>query len=350
MAKRYTDLYPRVWDFDNLYRAFRRAAKGKRGTPAAAEFEWEVERNLFELQDELCGFTYTPGAYHSFYVRDPKHRLISAAPFRDRVVHHALCQVFEEVFERTFIADSYANRRGKGTHAALRRARAFALRYRYVLQCDVRQFFPAVDHEILDAILARKLDADMLWLCRRILTGGAGVLRREYDMVYFPGDDLLAALRPRGLPIGNLTSQFWANVYLNELDQFVKRRLHCRAYLRYMDDFLLFSDDKAQLWSWKNAIREHLAGLRLTLHEKSSTVYPVADGIPFLGFRVYPDHLRLKRRNGVAFQRRLRRRWRQWRRGECSLADVSESVRGWVAHAQHGDTWNLRRALLAMRM
>ena len=146
-----------------------------------------------------------------------------------------------------------------------------------------------------------------MWLVDRILAGGAGVLANEYEMVYFPGDDLFAVKRPRGLPIGNLTSQFWANVYLNELDQFVKRQLRCPAYLRYVDDFLLFADDKRQLWEWKDAIRERLAGLRLTLHERESTVYPVTGGIPFLGFRVYPDHRRLKRRNGVAFARRLRR-------------------------------------------
>ena len=293
--------------------------------------------------------TYQPGPYHSFYIRDPKHRLISAAPFRDRVVHHALCNVIEPIFERTFIGDSYANQVGKGTHRALDRAQAFARRYRYVLQCDVEQFFPSVDLALLRGILARKIaDPGVLWLADRIMDGGAGVLANEYAMVYFPGDDLFAVNRPRGLPIGNLTSQFWANVYLNELDQFVKRQLHCPAYVRYVDDFLLFADDKRQLWTWKNAIRERLAGLRLTLHERESTVYPVATGIPFLGFRVYPDHRRLKRRNGVAFARRLRA-WRaEIAKGKLRVADLSPRVQGWVAHAAHGDTWRLRRALLTM--
>jgi retron-type reverse transcriptase len=263
------------------------------------------------------------------------------------VVHHALCNIIEPVFERTFIGDSYANRKGKGTHAALDRAQAFARQYPYVLQCDIRQFFPSVDHAVLSAILAGKIaDQRALWLCQAILDSGAGVLKDEYTPVYFPGDNLFAVLRRRGLPIGNLTSQFWANVTLNELDQFVKRQLHCPAYLRYVDDFLLFSENKRLLWNWKAAIREVLASLRLTLHENSSTVYPVSTGIPFLGFRIYPTHRRLKRKNGVNFQRRFARLRKQYRRGEISLADLDRSILGWVAHAQHGQTYGLRKALL----
>jgi RNA-directed DNA polymerase len=347
--KVYRDLYDQVTSFENLWLAERKAAKGKRGQPAVAAFEFNLEDELLRLQDELAAQTYRPGAYHSFYIRDPKHRLISAAPFRDRVTHHALCNVIEPIFERTFIGDSYANQVGKGTHRALDRGQAFARRYRYVLQCDVEQFFPSVDLALLRSILARKIaDPDVLWLADRIMDGGAGVLANEYQMIYFSGDDLFAVNRPRGLPIGNLTSQFWANVYLNELDQFVKRQLHCPAYVRYVDDFLLFADDKHQLWTWKSVIRERLAGLRLTLHARESTVYPVATGIPFLGFRVYPDHRRLKRRNGVAFARRLRA-WRaEVTKGKLRVADLSPRVQGWVAHAAHGDTWRLRRALLAM--
>ncbi len=312
-----------------------------------ADFEFDLERNLFDLQAELLDGSYRPGAYRSFYIRDPKRRLISAAPFRDRVVHHALCNVIGPLFERTFIGDSYANRVGKGTHAALDRCQSFARRYRYVLQCDIEQFFPSIDLTILREMLARKLadDATMA-LVDRILEGGAPVLTGEYAMHWFPGDDLFAVNRPRGLPIGNLTSQFWANVYLNALDQYVKRELRCAAYLRYVDDFLLFSNSKRELWAWKDAVRAKLANLRLTLHERESTVYPVTNGIPFLGFRVYPTHRRLKRRNGVLFARRYRRMRRAVACGELRLADVRTRVRGWIAHAAHGNTWRLRRALL----
>ncbi len=349
MPRKYTHLYPTIASFDNLYAAYRKAAKGKRGQLAVAAFEFDLERNLCQLEDELLAQTYKPGLYRSFYIRDPKRRLVSAAPFRDRVVHHALCNVITPIFERTFIGASYANRVGKGTHAALDHAQTLARRYPYVLQCDVEQFFPSVDHIVLRSVIARKIvDLQAKWLIDRIIEGGRGVLDEVYQPVMFPGDNLFALSRPRGLPIGNLTSQFWANVYLNELDQFVKRRLHCPAYLRYVDDFLLFAASKAQLWTWKAAIQTCLAELRLTLHERESTVYPVATGIPFLGFRIYPDHRRLKRRNGVAFARRLRIAYRFVASGVLSYEDLRALIKGWIAHARHGNTWRLRRSLLAM--
>ncbi|MCI0520103.1 MAG: reverse transcriptase/maturase family protein [Chloroflexi bacterium] len=240
-------MYDTLTSWDNLLWAYRKAARGKRGHPNVAAFEYRLEDNLFLLQEELRAFSYCPGAYHSFTIHEPKRRLISAAPFRDRVVHHALCNLIEPIFERSFISDSYANRIKKGTHAALGRLQGFARRYPYVLQCDIRQFFPSIDLTILQSELARRIsDPGVLWLADRILTSGVGVLSEEYDMVYFPGDDLFAALRPRGLPIGNLTSQFWANVYLNPLDQFVRRELGCKDYLRYVDDFAMFYDRFAQ--------------------------------------------------------------------------------------------------------
>jgi RNA-directed DNA polymerase len=347
MARSYDDLFLQLTSFANLHLAYLKAAKGKRGKPPVATFEFHLEENLLKLMEELTNQTFRPGTYYSFYIRDPKHRLISAAPFQDRVVHHALCNLIEPIFERTFIGDSYANRVGKGTHKALDKAQAWSKIYPYVLQCDIRQFFPSIDHEILQYILRRKIgDNKVLWLCNQILTSGVGVLANEYDMVYFPDDDLFAISRPRGLPIGNLTSQFWANVYLNELDQFVKRKLHCKPYLRYVDDFLLFAHSKKQLWTWKAEISEFLAGLRLTLHEKRSTVYPVDTGGPFLGFRIYPTHRRLKRYSGVAFSRRLQRSIRQLSRGEITWNDLHARIQGWVAHAQHGDTWSLRKSLL----
>lgn len=339
-------MFDHLCSWDNLYLAYRLAAKGKRGRAAAASFEYRLEDNLFQLQRELRAQTYRPGAYTSFYIHEPKRRLISAAPFRDRVVHHALCNVIEPLFERKFIADSYANRIGKGTHRALNRCQQFARRYRYALQCDIEQFFPSIDHAVLRGILARTIrDDDVMWLADRILASGAGVLSDEYEMVWFEGDDLLAALRPRGLPIGNLTSQFWANCYLNPLDQFVKRRLGCRAYVRYVDDFILFSDDKAQLHRWHADIVAQLAQLRLTLHPHAQA-RPVAEGIPFLGFVVFPQRRRLKRRKGIHFRRRFWGMVRRYAAGEVALEALTASVRGWVNHARFGNTVGLRSAVL----
>jgi RNA-directed DNA polymerase len=341
-------LYERICTWDNLYLAWRNAARGKRGRTPAASFEFHLEDNLLQLQEELQRKTYCPGPYHSFTIHEPKHRLISAAPFRDRVVHHALCNVIEPMFERRFIADSYANRVGKGTHRALDRCQAFARRYRYVLQCDVRQFFPSIDHAILRDILGRVVDdPDAMWLVDRILASGVGVLSDEYGMAWFPGDDLFAVNRPRGLPIGNLTSQFWANCFLNPFDHFVKRELNCKGYLRYVDDTLLFADDKATLWDWREAVIERLARMRLTIHERQAFPRPVAEGIPFLGFVVFPAKRRLKRRKGIAYRRRLKGLLAAYAAGEASLDRVNGSVQGWVNHARYGNTWGLRRALLS---
>lgn len=339
-------MYDQLCSWDILLLAYHRAAKGKRGQTPAATFEYRLEDNLLRLQQELRAQTYQPGAYHSFYIHEPKRRLISAAPFRDRVVHHALCQMIEPLFERSFIFDSYANRVGKGTHRALDRCRQFARRFRYVLPCDVRQFFPSIDHAILRDILARKVDdARVLWLIDQILASGIGVLSEEYAMVYFPGDDLFAVNRPRGLPIGNLTSQFWANCYLNPFDHFVKRELQCIGYVRYVDDFLLFADDKPTLWRWHDAIVECLARLRLTLHFESAQVRPVKCGIPFLGFTIFPTHRRLKRRKGIAFQRRWRRLLGAYKEGTITLEQLNACTQGWVNHVRYADTWGLLRAL-----
>lgn len=278
--KTYRHLYLQVCDWYNVADAYRRARKGKRGKPAAATFEYDQEENLITLQRELAAKTYQPGPYHSFYIHEPKRRLISAAPFRDRVVHHALCNVIEPIFERSFVDDSYANRVGKGTHRALDRCQQYARRFGYVLQIDVQQFFPAIDHAILRAILAHKIhDADVMWLIDQILGSGVGVLSEQYTMRWFDGDNLLAGLRPRGLPIGNLTSQFWANCYLNDFDHFVKRELKCGGYVRYVDDALLFADEKAILHDWRDACVQKLAGLRLTLHPGAHP-RPVTEGIP----------------------------------------------------------------------
>jgi hypothetical protein len=347
MGRRYRHLYPQVYDWDNLLLAWKKARKGKRGLAPAAHFEFNAAENLLIIQQELAEKSYTPGAYVSFTIHEPKRRLISAAPFGDRVVHHALCNVIEPLFERRFIHDSYANRKNKGTHQAIDRAQQFAQRHRYVLQCDVQQFFPAIDHALLLQTIGRVIvDPDLLWLCAQILQSGVGVLSEAYDMVYFPGDDLFAIHRPRGLPIGNLTSQFWANVYLDQLDHFVKRELKCAAYLRYVDDALLFADDKATLWRWRAAIIDYLAGLRLTLHEGRCQATPVTQGIPFLGLVIYPHHRKLKRRKGIAFLRRLRRQQQELQAGRLPISKMTASVQGWANHVRYANSYGLRRKVL----
>jgi retron-type reverse transcriptase len=339
-------MYNAICAGENLLLAYRRAAKGKRGHANVAAFEQRLEENLIDLRQELAAQTYRPGRYTSFYIHEPKRRLISAAPFRDRVVHHALCNVIEPIFERSFSADSYANRVGKGTHRALDQAQRFARRHPYVLQVDLRQFFPSIDHVLLRGILARKIDdAGALWLVDQILTSGADVLGNEYTIVDFPGDDQYAALRPRGLPIGNLTSQFWANCYLNPIDHFVKRELRCPGYVRYVDDLLLFGDSKRALWAWRAALEDRLMRLRLTAHPGAQP-RPVSEGIPFLGFVVFPEHRRLKPRKALHFQRRLLGLAQDYRLRKIPIDSVHGSVRGWINHVRYANTIGLRKRIL----
>lgn len=340
-ASMFTD----ICSWNNLLFAYRRAAKGKRGQRSVAAFEHQLEENLLTLQQELTTGTYQPGAYTSFYIHEPKRRLISAAPFRDRVVHHALCNLIEPIFERTFIADSYANRIDKGTHRALDCVQRLMRRYKFVLPCDVRQFFPSIDHAILRSVLVDKLPDDgTLQLADRILAGGANVLSEEYEMVYFPGDDLFAVNRPRGLPIGNLTSQFWANCYLNPFDHFIKRELRCQGYVRYVDDFLLFADEKQLLWQWLEALKVRMTKLRLVIHEGSHP-RPCSEGTSFLGFVLFPEHRRLKRRKGVFYQRKLRRLIAAYRAKKIARQAIDVSVRGWVNHVRYGNTIGLRKSV-----
>lgn len=183
-------------------------------------------------------------------------------------------------------------------------------------------------------------------LATTILESGRDVLADEYDMVYFPGDDLFAIDRPRGLPIGNLTSQFWANVYMSGFDHFVTRELRCRGYVRYVDDLLFFGDDPSTLWAWKAAIVRRLERLRVTLHPGGHP-RPVTEGFPFLGFVVFPWRRRLKRRNAVYARRRLQRLVREHRAGRASTETVAASVRGWINHARYSNTVGLRKATLS---
>jgi RNA-directed DNA polymerase len=360
----YRNLWPQLVSFENLWSAYLAARRGKRRRPAVAAYELDADTRLLRLQERLEANTYAPGAYRTFMVQEWKRRLISAAPFEDRIVHHALCRVIEPIWEARFIHDSYACRVGKGTLAALNRAQHFARGHRYVISLDVREFFPSVDHAILESTLARHIaDQRVLDLCRTIIAGGRDLLAEAYTPVLFPGDDpstgspstgsgtgqgLFALLRPRGLPIGNLTSQFWANVMLHPLDLFIKQELHCRAYLRYADDLLLFADDKDTLHAWRNAVRQRLAALRLTIHEHRAQVSPVAAGFPFVGWTITPEKRRLRRRNVVAFWRRYRQRLAAYGRGEIDLDRLGATVHGWIGQTKHGSTTGLRKAVLRL--
>jgi len=339
--KRIGVLWSEVTSFQNLLAAACAAAAGKRRRPDVARFLLNLETELVGLRRELTEDFYRPGAYRTFEIHEPKRRLISAAPFRDRVVYHALTRVLEPVFERRFAPNSYACRTGFGTHRALDAAKEGCRKYGFVLKCDVRKYFASIDHQVLKGLLGKVIKCrPTLNLAGRIIDGSN---EQEEVTAYFPGDDLFTPFeRRRGLPLGNQTSQFFANVYLNPLDHFINRTLKPRLYARYVDDLVLFEDDKKALRRMRLSLEEFLLGLRLTLHPRKSRVYRAAEGVTFLGWRIFPDRTRLVRGNVVRFRRRLREMREAFGRGEISWEEIKPRVQAWIAHASHGDTWRLR--------
>jgi retron-type reverse transcriptase len=339
-------LFEEMCGWPNLWQAWRKASSGKRRKPGVASFEARLEENLSQLGEELRSGTWRPGAHVSFHIHEPKRRLISSAPFRDRVAHHALCNVTVPLLERSFVADSFANRVGYGTHRALDACQRHARRHRYCLAMDVQQFFPSVDHEILMGLIRRRVrDERVLAMAGHVLAGGAGVFEGRSRPFYGEDDDLFAALRPRGLPIGNLTSQVWANVYLTPLDHFVKRELRCPGYVRYVDDFRLFGDDPREMWSWRDRVAERLATFRLRVHPRSQP-RGVEEGVPFLGFRVWPARRRVKARKVHHAGRRLRLMARQVRDRAVPASKLTEAVVAWVNHVSRANTIGLRKCVL----
>ena len=345
MPKKHRNLFDGIASFPALMQAAYRAAQGKRAKPGAAAFLANLETEVLRLERELRSGRYRPGRYKKIEVFDPKHSIVSAAPFRDRVVHHAFCAVCQPIFENGFVFDSYANRLGKGTHRAVARYERFRDRHAHVLRCDIYRYFPAIDHAILKADLRRRLACERtLALADRIIDGSN---RQEPVLIHYPGDDLFTPLeRRRGLPIGNLTSQFFANLYLDGLDHFCKEVLRVKGYLRYVDDFALFHDNADQLDEWRQRIARYLEGRRLRLHPRKTAILPTTGPAQFLGFVLLRGAgRRLPEANVRRFRNRLRGMRDRYRHGTIEKEDVIRRVRSWVAHAEHANTWRLRQAI-----
>ena len=345
MAKRQADLFDRIASFGALRAAAKKAILGKRRKPGGAAFMANFEREVLRLERELLAGTYRPGRYVEIEVHEPKRRLVSAAPFRDRVVHHALCAVVEPIFDAGFIDNTFANRTGKGTHRAIAAYERYRDRYRHVLRCDIYRFFPAIDHAILKAEFRRRIACERtLWLMDTIVDGSND---QEPVELHFPGDDLFEPYLLRsGLPIGNLTSQFSANLYLDRFDHWVTEVLRA-PYVRYVDDFALFHDDDAVLADWRCRIERYLEGRRLRLHHGKTEIVSADVPAPFLGFVLLPGGgRRLPEDNVMRFRNRLRGLRDRWRAGTVMSAEIDARIGAWVAHAEHADTWRLRRALL----
>jgi retron-type reverse transcriptase len=341
--RRSDDLFGRIASFNALRIAAAKAVLGKRKKPGASAFYANRERELLRLERELRDGSYRPGRYVEILVRDPKERLVSAAPFRDRVVHHALCAVIVPLFEAGFIAHTFANRVGKGTHLAIRVYERYRDRHAHVLRADIFRYFPSIDHVILKADFRRRIACERTLALMDTIVDGSNA--QEPVELHFPGDNLFTPFeRRRGLPIGNLTSQFSANAYLDRFDHWVTEVLRA-PYVRYVDDFALFHDDPAVLAEWRARIERYLEGRRLKLHPRKTVILPTAEPAPFLGLMLHPGGRRLPEENVARFRNRLRGLRDRWRAETVTRSEAEARIRAWIAHASHADTFRLRRAL-----
>jgi RNA-directed DNA polymerase len=326
------ELWMKVIAWDNLLAAYRAASKGKRYRPAALRFSAQLEENLINIQNHLIWYSWQPDTPREFRVVDPKSRLIQAPPFGDRVVHHALVNVIEPLFERRFIHDSYACRRGKGVHAAIRRLQYFLRVARrrwvavYVLQMDISKYFASISHDRLMAILNRTIpDVDALWLCDTIIRAG--------------GD------KGVGIPVGALTSQLFANAYLDRLDHFVKDELGERYYVRYMDDFVILGPDSGSLRALRRHIERWLwCELELRVNPKSN-VYPVKCGVDFCGYRTWATHILPRKRNVKRARKALRGLRERFDRGEIELCDVRQRMASFLGYLRHCQSWRVLQSM-----
>lgn len=337
MAKTSKNIFEKVADFETLHAAYLRARRGKRQRREIARFEQDLEGNLIQLQNELIWGTYRTGKYRYFEVIEPKRRLVAALPFRDRVVQHALVAAIEPIWESRFIFDSYACRPGKGSHRGADRAQAFIREVKrrrgrvYAYKADIAKYFASIDHETMKRLLRKRI------ACTKTLT----VLEEIID------SQGVAC----GIPIGNLTSQLFANIYLHELDEFVKYELRERYYLRYMDDFVVVHHDKKHLAAVRCEIEGFLEEhLRLKTNNKSQ-IFPVSlfcgRPLDFLGYRIWPTHRKLRKNSVNRMRRRLKAMARQYSKGRISLGHIRCRLASWLGHAKHADSYHIRKKLLS---
>ena len=328
------NFYPKIYNLGNLLLAWRKARKGKTKRLYIREFEKNLIKNLLELQKELENRTYSPRPLKTFILRDPKTRKISKSAFRDRIIHHALCNLLVPIFNKTFIYDSCANREGKGNLFALKRFDKFKRKttknnnkIAFCLKADIKHYFQEVNYKILIEIITRKIkDKKVIWLVQQILN--------NYENNNEKG---------KGMPLGNLTSQFFANLYLNELDYFVKHKLRARYYIRYVDDFIILHNLKEKLEIWKLDISKFLREkLALELHTQKSKIIPLSKGVDFVGFRNFYHYKLLRKRN----IRKMLIKIKSCKKREISKEKLLESFQGWNAYAKWANTFKLRKVII----
>lgn len=338
------ELFERITTLESLVRAHQIAMRGKKSNLSATSSNYRFMSQLLEIQSELINCQYRPLPYRHKIITDPKVRSIEAPAFRDRIVHHAVHQVLSPLYERFFIADSYACRRGKGTHKAMNRVQEFIKQQPndYACKIDISKYYASINHAKLYQLLSKRLSEQKLLnlLATIIASHQSGP---EYDHL-FPADSPYHTKGSRGIPIGNLTSQLFANIYLHELDMFAKQQLKIRRYVRYMDDILFFHPDKDQLRKWQHQITHFLHHeLHLAVNPRKVRIYPARLGVDFVGFVLHRSHRRVRASSVRRFRRRFHRQLKLLMDGKQTAEALEASLNAWTAHVTHGQGGGLAK-------
>lgn len=332
--KVFDGIFNQIISTESLFSAWDTFKQDKQQKPDVLRFEWNLEENIFNLHRDLLYGRYKHGAYTSFHIQDPKQRHIHKATVRDRVLHHAVFTALIPVFEPTFISNSFSCRVGKGTHKGVDRlyqiVRSVSGNYRkpcFALKCDVKKFFATVDHYVLLSILQKRIkDEDAIGLLKEIIHSFSS----EFSTLF----------ESKGLPIGNLTSQLFANVYLNEFDQFVMNELKVRHYVRYTDDFVIINNSRAYLKKIILSMAKFLHDrLKLELHPKKISLRPFHQGVDFLGYIILPHYRLLRSKTNQRVFRKLRQRVEEYKSGKLSIKNLNQSLQSYLGVLSHANAY-----------
>lgn len=342
------NVYAEICSFENLYKAYLNARKNKRFRDEVLSFTNNLEEYLFDIQKDLINHTYKIGEYREFYIYEPKKRLVMALPFKDRVIQWAIYQVVNPMFSKGYTTDSYACIEGRGTHQAVQRLHYWLKQVNrkpnkwYYLKLDIAKYFYRIDHEVIINILRKKIkDKQLMSLFENIINSETpfGLELSIYDPA------LSGRVTHCGMPIGNLTSQMFANIYLNELDQYIKRELKIHYYIRYMDDVIILADDKAKLHEYKHLIDTFLQErLKLSLNNKTA-IRPITLGIEFLGYKLWATHIKLRKSTALKMKRRLNGVKKAYFKGKIQLSDVQATVNSYMGMLKYCNSYNLRNKI-----
>jgi len=339
----FKDTFSSITSIETLIIAHKHALKGKRNNYYATDFDYSLIMRLIRLQTELRNSTYLPYPYRRKIITDPKLRLIEAPAYRDRIVHHALHYYLSPFYERFFITDSYACRLGRGIHGATTRIQHF-LRVGgsnlYVCQLDISKYYASINHSKLLELMQIKINNQQIINLLKIIIDStdSGI---EHDHL-FATDSYYFTKGRRGIPIGNLTSQLFANIYLHQVDMYAKQTLKIRQYVRYMDDIIFFHHDKDQLLKWQKAMIKFLYNdLYLTINPRKVRIYPVKHGVSFVGYVIYPNYKKLRGSSVRRFKKRYKKQLTAVMTERIEPAVMRQSFASWKAHAAHASSQQL---------